>query len=95
MSSLQGSHEYRRLDTFATRQDTPEERDSRDDGYFQGSVRNRASLAMAPEPSANLDRLIQSSLFHASELPEPEEAERESPSQSHPDQAPLDRRVAP
>ena len=44
---------------------------------------------------ANLDRLIQSSLFNAIELPEAEEAERESPSESHPDQAPLDRTVAP
>jgi hypothetical protein len=48
------------------------------------------SLAMAPELSANLDRNIQSPLFTAAELPEPEEAERESPSEAHPDQVPLD-----
>jgi predicted helicase len=48
------------------------------------------SLATVPELSANLDRIILSPLFTASELPEPEESERESPSEAHPDQAPLD-----
>ena len=48
------------------------------------------SLSLAPELAVNLDRVIQSDLFTASELPEPQESEKESPSESHPDQPALD-----
>ena len=48
------------------------------------------SVAMAPQLSANLDRIIQSPLFTATELPEPEAAEREAPSDPDSDQVEMD-----
>jgi hypothetical protein len=45
------------------------------------------SLAMASELCASLDRIIQSPLFAAAELPEPEASEREASSESESDQA--------
>jgi predicted helicase len=47
------------------------------------------SLSMAPELCANLDFIIQSPLFSATELPEPGAAEQEAPSDSESDQVEL------
>ncbi len=48
------------------------------------------SLAMVPELAANLDRVTQSPLFHAEDLPEPQEAERGTPDETESEQVSLD-----
>jgi hypothetical protein len=76
---LQGLHEYRRLDRTGKASSPLDKIRPKSwtvemtEELFEVLRTIKRSLAMAPELSAILDRIIQSSLFHTSELAEPEE----------------------